>query len=151
MNALSHKIIFFLFKLKLLQPSESTINFWLQSEDTDKLEYAVTQGNYKTRKLAAEALEQLAKPCSIPALLKCINDKVQNVSIACLNALERISTNDELIKTIVKKRFKWVNEIREKREKFEANKGKKYNIYRWERTSKKSFDMVKERLKRPIR
>ncbi len=151
MNALSHKIIFFLFKLKLLQPSESTINFWLQSEDTDKLEYAVTQGNYKTRKLAAEALEQLAKPCSIPALLKCINDKVQNVSIACLNALERISTNDELIKTIVKKRFKWVNEIREKREKFEANKGKKYNIYRWERASKKSFDMVKERLKRPIR
>ncbi len=146
-----HNIIFFLFKLKLIQPSESTINFWMQHEDTAKLEYALTHGNYKTRKLAAEALEHIAKPCSIPALLKCINDKVHNVSVACLNALERISPNDELIKTVVNRRFKWVNDIREKREKFEANKNVKYTIYRWRRTSKESFDRVKEQLKKPIR
>ena len=108
-------------------------------------------GNYKTRKLAAEALEHIAKPCSIPALLKCINDEVQNVSIACLNALERIYPNDKLIKTIVKKRFNWANDVREKHAKYEANKDKKYKIYRWERASKKSFDRVKAQLKRPMR
>lgn len=144
-------ITYLLFKLNLVQPSAKTIHFWMCNEDTVKLEYALANGNYKTRKLAAEALEQIAKPCSIPALLKCINDKVQNVSVACLNALERISPNDELIKTIVKKRFNWVASIREKRAKFEANKNKKYKIYRWERASKKSFDRVKEQLKRPIR
>ncbi|MGB5419225.1 HEAT repeat domain-containing protein [Algibacter sp.] len=137
--------------MKLIQPSLSTINFWMTIEDTDKLEYALAHGNYKTRKLAAEALEKIAKPCSIPALLKCINDKVQNVSIACLNALGKISPNDELIKTVVNKRFNWVKNVREKRAKFEANKHVKHTIYRWERASKKSFDRVKEQLKRPMR
>lgn len=146
-----HNFTYFLFKLKLIQPSQKAISFWMDCEDTDKLEYALTNGNYKTRKLAAEALEQIAKPCSIPALLNCINDKVQNVSLACLNALERISPNDELIKTIVRKRFNWVNEIREKRAKYEANKHVKHTIYRWRRTSKESFDRVKEQLKKPIR
>ncbi|WP_396601803.1 HEAT repeat domain-containing protein [Algibacter sp. R77976] len=142
---------YFLFKLKLIQPSISTINVWMANEDTVKLEYALKHGNYKTRKLAAEALERIAKPCSIPALLQCINDKVQNVSVACLNALERIAPNDELVKSIVRKRFNWVNDVREKRAKYEANKDKKHKIYRWERASKKSFDRVKEQLKRPMR
>ncbi len=146
-----HNFTYLLFKLKLIQPSESAINFWMINEDTAKLEYVLAHGNYKTRKLAAEALEHIAKPCSIPALLRCINDKVQNVSIACLNALERITPNDELIKTVVKKRFNWVKDIDERRAKQEANKGKKYTIYRWERASKKSFERVKEQLKRPIR
>lgn len=146
-----YNFTYFLFKLKLMQPSQKAISFWIESEDTDKLEYALEHGNYKTRKLAAEALEQIAKPCSVPALLKCINDKVQNVSVACLNALERISPNDELIKTIVKKRFNWVNDIREKKAKYEANKNVKHTIYRWRRTSKESFDRVKEQLKKPMR
>ena len=146
-----HNLIYLLFKLKLLQPSAKTIHFWMNNEDIVKLEYALAYGNYKTRKLAAEALEHIAKPCSIPALLKCISDKVQNVSVACLNALEKIAPNDELIKTVVKKRFNWAKEVREKKAKFEANKGKKYNIYRWERASKKSFDRVKEQLKKPMR
>ena len=146
-----HNFAFFLFKLKLIQPSQGNITFWMTNEDTAKLEYALTHGNYKTRKLAAEALEHIAKPCSIPALLKCINDKVQNVSIACLNALDRICPNDELIKTVVNKRFNWANTVRENRAKFEANKNVKHTIYRWERASKKSFDRVKEQLKRPMR
>lgn len=146
-----HSFTYSLFKLKLIQPSERAINFWMTNEDTVKLEYVLAHGNYKTRKLAAEALEHIAKPCSIPALLKCINDKVHNVSIACLNALERISPNDELIKTVVKKRFNWVKDIGERRAKQEANKGKKYTIYRWERASKKSFERVKEQLKRRMR
>ena len=146
-----HNFIYFLFKLKLIQPSERTINYWMNYEETDKLESVLTHGNYKTRKLAAEALEQIAKPCSIPALLSCINDKVQNVSIACLNALERICPSDELIKTVVKKRFNWANEVREKRAKYEADKDKKRNIYRWKRASKESFDRVKEQLKKPMR
>ena len=148
---MTHSITYFLFKLNLVQPSKHTIHFWMTYEDTDKLEYALAHGNYKTRKLAAEALEQIAKPCSIPALLKCINDKVQNVSVACLNALERICPNDELIKTVVKKRFKWADDVREKRAKFEANKNVKQTIHRWRRTSKESFDRVKEQLKRPMR
>ncbi|WP_370476889.1 HEAT repeat domain-containing protein [Tamlana flava] len=146
-----HQITYLLFKLNLIQPSESTINFWTHYGHVEKLEYAVTNGNYKTRKLAAEGLEVVGKASSIPVLLKCIDDKVQNVSIAALNTLESIGAENELIKTVLKKRFNWANEVRKKQAKFEASKGRKYNIYRWERASKKSFDRVKEQLKKPIR
>jgi uncharacterized protein (DUF2344 family) len=137
-----HQITFFLFKLRLIQPSEKTIIFWEQTEQVDKLEYALKHGNYKTRKLAAEALEHVGKPSSIPALLNCIYDKVHNVSLACLNALERVSPSEEIIKNVIKKRFIWDKE---------TNRNKKHKIYRWERASKKSFDRVKEQLKRPMR
>ncbi|MCL5128893.1 MULTISPECIES: HEAT repeat domain-containing protein [unclassified Algibacter] len=146
-----HQITYLLFKLKLIQPKERTIDFWMENEHVEKLEYALKHGNYKTRRLAAEALEQLNNPSTIPALLQCINDKVQNVSVACLNALERMGENDELIKAIVKKRFNWAKKVRDSDAKFKANKNKKHNIYRWERASKKSFDRVKAQLKRPMR
>ncbi len=52
---------------------------------------------------------------------------------------------------MIKKRFHWARDIRAKKVKYDANKGKKYKIYHWERASKKSFDRVKEQLKRSIR
>ncbi|MCB0400400.1 MAG: HEAT repeat domain-containing protein [Winogradskyella sp.] len=137
--------------MKLTQPSEKVINYWIDTNSTNKLEYALTHGNYKTRQLAAEALEFVGQSSSIPVLLIAIDDKIKNVSIAALNTLEYLQDSDELIKSIVRKRFSWVKEIREKEERQKDTKAKKHNIYRWERTSKKSFEMVKERLKRPIR
>lgn len=140
-----------LFKMKLVQPSANTIMVWTYNNAIDKLEYALKHGNYKTRQLAAEALEKVGRCSSVPALLHAINDKIQNVSIAALNALETLGCNDELVISITRKRFNWVKELRDKEEKQKNRKPNKYNIYRWERTSKKSFEMVKERLKRPIR
>lgn len=146
-----HQITYLFFKLNLVQPSEKTIFYWMDTRDVEKLEYALKHGNYNTRKLAAEALEHAGKSSSVPVLLHAINDKVQNVSIAALNALEALCCNDELVISITRKRFNWVKEIRDKKEKREANKGKKHKIYRWEHASKKSFDRVKEQLKRPMR
>lgn len=146
-----HHITYLLFKFNLIQPSERTILFWMYDLQIEKLEYALENGNYKTRKLAAEALEYVGKPSSIPALLKAINDKVQNVSIAALNALEKIGAKDTLINTVIKKRFNWAKDVRTKNAKYEANKDKKHKIYRWERASKKSFDRVKAQLKKPMR
>lgn len=146
-----YNITYILFKLNLVQPSERSIDFWAQDLQVEKLEYALKHGNYKTRKLAAEALEYTGKCSSVPVLLNAMNDKVQNVSIAALNTLEALGCNDELVISITRKRFNWVKELRDIKEKQEANKGKKHNIYRWERASKKSFERVKEQLKRPMR
>ncbi|GAA3610165.1 HEAT repeat domain-containing protein [Flavivirga amylovorans] len=144
-------IKYILIKLKLIQPSERDIQIWVSTKRVKRIEYALEHGNYKTRKLAAEALGETGYTSSIPILFKAINDNVHNVSIAALNALETIGCDDELETTIIKKRFNWVKSKREKDAKLEANKGKKYTIYRWERASKKSFDRVKEQLKRPMR
>lgn len=146
-----YQFSYWLFKLKLSQPSEDTINYWIGTNSVHKLEYALTNGNYKTRQLAAEALEFVGQSSSIPVLLVAIDDKIHNVSIAALNTLERLESNEELIKSIIKKRFHWVKNLRDKEEKQKNKKVKKHNIYHWERASKKSFEIVKERLKRPIR
>lgn len=146
-----HQITYLFFKLKFIQPPKRIIDYWTDTNNAKKLEYALKHGNYKTRKLAAEALQHVGQCSSVPALMHAINDNVQNVSIAALNTLESLGCNDELIVSITRKRFSWVKELRDKEIKREANKGKKYTIYRWERASKKSFDRVKEQLKRPMR
>lgn len=146
-----HNVTYLFFKLKLLQPSETAMSYWMDTKDVKKLEYALKHGNYATRKLAAEALEHAGQCSSVPVLLQAMNDKVQNVSIAALNTLEALGCGDDLVISITKKRFNWVKEVRDKEAKFEANKDKKYNIYRWERASKKSFDRVKAQLKKPMR
>ena len=119
-----YHITYLLFKLNLIQPSERTILFWMYNLQIKKLEYALKHGNYKTRKLAAEALEQVGKSSSIPVLLEAINDNVQNVFIAALNALEKIGSDDRTIQTIIKKRFNWAKEIRTKNTKYKASKNK---------------------------
>ena len=146
-----YQFSYWLLKMKLSEPSEKVINYWIDTNSVIKLEYALTHGNYKTRQLAAEALEFVGQPSSIPVLLIAIDDKIKNVSIAALNTLEHLQDSDELIKSIVRKRFDWLKRLREKEEKQKNKRAKKHNIYRWERASKKSFEMVKERLKRPIR
>ncbi len=146
-----HQITYILFKLNIVQPSARTIRFWMYTDDVEKLEYVLKHGNYNSRKLAANAIGSLGYHSSIPVLFEAINDKVQNVSIAALNALEIIGCEDELGAVIIKKRFNWLKEKRDKNAKLEANKNKRHKIYRWERSSKKSFDRVKEQLKRPMR
>jgi len=148
---MAHFFTYTLFKLKLVQPSKNTILEWMNNRSINKLEYALKHGNYQTRQFAAEALEKVGRCSSVPLLLHAMNDKIQNVSIAALNALEALDCEEDLIISITRKRFNWVKEIREKDEKQKNSKAKKHNIYRWERASKKSFEMVKERLKRPIR
>jgi Na+/phosphate symporter len=137
--------------MKLTQPSEDTITDWKDVYAINKLEYTLVHGNYKTRQLAAEALEQVGRPSSIPILLNAMNDKIQKVSIAALNALEALGCNDDLVISITRKRFNWVKELRDKEEKRKVKKDKKHNIYRWKRASKESFDRVKEQLKKPMR
>lgn len=148
---MQYPFTYMLFKMKLMQPSEDIIMNWMNSDAVDKLEYTLKHGNYKTRQLAAEALERVGRPSSVPILLIAMNDKIQNVSIAALNALEVLGCNNDLVTSITRKRFNWVKELRDKEEKRKNRKPRKYTIHRWKRASKKSFELVKERLKKPIR
>jgi len=111
----------------------------------------LVNGNYKSRKIAALALGELGYHSSIPYLFHAINDRVQEVSISALNALEDIGCEDELASLVIRKRFRWLEKLRKAEEKNKASKTQKSKIYKWNRTSKRSFDIVKEQLKRPMR
>ena len=142
---------YFFIKLKLLKPSVKDIAAWKHNYEVLKIEYVLLHGNYKIREIAADALGELNQESSIPVLMQFINDDIQKVSIAALNALDKIDYEDQLSKSLINKRFNWAKIQREKEEKAKTSKDKKYNIYRWERASKKSFERVKEQLKRPMR
>ncbi|MEM1001330.1 MAG: HEAT repeat domain-containing protein [Bacteroidota bacterium] len=146
-----NQIIFLLFKLKLLQPSKNRIDIWTYSGETEKLETALIHGNYRTRELAARGLSIAGKSSSKPVLLAAISDPVHKVSIAAMNTLETLDQKKELIKPISNKRLDWFKYYSNKNKDSKEKKKGKHNIYRWERTSKKNFELVKERLKRPIR
>ncbi|MCA0151695.1 HEAT repeat domain-containing protein [Winogradskyella vincentii] len=143
-------ISFLLIKLKWLKPNQNTINRWKYNNESEKLRFILQHGNYKTRPLAATALAEINDRSSIPLLLLAIHDNIHHVSIAALNALEILDVDMETSKIINRKRFHWVKLFNDKKNKSPKPK-KKSNIYRWERASKKSFDLVKERLNRPIR
>ena len=104
---LSH-VKYLLFKLNVLLPSQDTINLWTNNKDSIKLKYVLQNGNYKTRVLAANALSFIRDYSAIPLLLNSIDDKIHNVSIAALNALEDLDTNKKTITLIYKKRFEWL-------------------------------------------
>ncbi|WP_299111583.1 HEAT repeat domain-containing protein [uncultured Winogradskyella sp.] len=119
-----HQFTYMFFKLKLIQPSEDTIMHWCSTYAVTKLEYALKHGNYKTRLLTAKALEQVGQASSIPILLVAMHNKIQNVSITALNALESLGCSNELMISITRKRFNWVKKIRTKEEK-QKNKSPK--------------------------
>ncbi|WP_411893652.1 HEAT repeat domain-containing protein [Winogradskyella sp. A2] len=139
-----------LIKFKWLKPNLNTINRWKYNHDVEKLRFVLQNGSYKTRPLAANALAEINDRSSIPFLLVAIHDNIHHVSIAALNALELLDDENETTRIVTRKRFHWAKLLNEKMNKPSKEKTKT-NIYRWERTSKKNFEMVKERLKRPIR
>ncbi len=136
-------------KSKVLPINETHILLWSKRNDLKKLHWALKHGNYQIRAKVAKTLEQIGSKMSLPILVKSVNDKVFNVSISVLNALETIDTEFKYTSLIYLRRFKWATLKQKTQNKVKTNK--KHNIYRWERSSKKSFEIVKERLKRPIR
>lgn len=143
-------ITFLLIRLNWLTPSQSLIARFQRNNDSEILQYLLRNGSYKTRPIAATALADMEDHTSIPLLLEAIHDNIHHVSIVALNALEYLDGAKETKRIVNRKRFHWVKLFNDKSNAPKKPKAKS-NIYRWERASKKSFEMVKERLKRPIR
>ena len=140
---------FILLKSKIFPVRKKHVQVWSKKGDLDKIHWALKHGNYSVRGIAARSVERIGCHTSIPHLIEAINEKVYVVAIHILNALESIDIELNHTSLIYKKRFKWAK-IKYKMNQKRHTK-RKYNIYRWERTSKKNFELVKERLKRPIR
>ena len=143
-------ITFLLIRLNWLTPSQSLIERFQHNNDSEILQCLLRNGSYKTRPIAAKALADIEDHTSIPLLLEAIHDNIHHVSIDALNALECLDVAKETKRIVNRKRFHWAKLFNNKSKESKKPKAKS-NIYRWERASKKSFEMVKDRLKRPIR
>jgi len=126
---------------------------WLERKivrkDIDALEFALENGLYDTREMAARHLGKLESEASKEKLIQAMDDPVPAVSEAVMQALEKIGGDPSLTKSIVQKRAYWKNLALERKTRDRSSE-KKYMPERKDRPSRKSFENLKQMLRKPM-
>ncbi len=135
--------------LILLTPKR--VDRWTKKRNIDKLEYAVKHGLFNIRKKAVEGLGKIGTEDCIPILKTALDDKIEIVSMTAINMLEKNALTKGLETIIENKRDYWSKRNLEEAQKLKNKRVKLINQRHWKRTSKETFENLKERLKRPIR
>ena len=121
----------------------------IERKDLRMIHYGLQMGRYDTRELAAKYLGKIKSVDSTDNLLNAIDDPVPAVSEAAMCALEGIDINSDVIRRIQDKRAYW-----KKRELNRGNSGrsdeKKYIPERKDRPSRKSYENLKQMLRKPM-
>lgn len=147
MNALK-KILIQKGFIQILTPQ---IENWKSNQQVDNLELALKVGDFKIRKQAIEALIDLNSQGSIPLILNAIDDKIPLVSMAAIEVINRLGVDQEIENRIKAKLEYWnqKSEVElEKRKNFTIRK--KPEIRHNERTSKITYENMKEMIKKPM-
>lgn len=118
-------------------------------EELRMIHYGLQMGRYDTRELAAKHLGRIKSVESTENLINAIDDPVPAVSEAAMCALEIIGISPDIERRIQEKRAYW--------KKRELNKGtsnhsseKKYIPERKDRPSRKSYENLKQMLRKPM-
>ncbi|MCR9174040.1 MAG: hypothetical protein NXI10_16175 [bacterium] len=126
---------------------------WLDRKRRKKnipaIEYALKRGTYDIRALAAKYLGELRSSVSKHALVSSIDDSVYLVSEAAMCALENIGVDADIQETIQKKRLFWVERKKEPEIKGRSQE-KGYMPEKKDRPSRKSFENLKQMLRKPM-
>ena len=126
---------------------------WLHRQfvrkDIGAIEYALQNGLYDIRKQAANYLGELESEASRLLLVQTINDPVPAVSKAAMKALEEIGVGTIIKEHIASKRSYWKDY---KKEIVTENRSSdsKYIPDRKDRPSRKSFENLKQMLRKPM-
>ncbi len=137
-----------LFHMGLLTLNQKWLDKQISKNNVDALHFALVHGLYDIRLKAAEHLGTLREQASAPFLKAAIDDEVQLVSEAAMHALELIGCSAEIQSEIETKRRYWLT--RSEQAKNKKPREKTYTPNRKERPSKKSFENLKNMLKKPM-
>jgi len=135
----------------LMRMNAKRMQEWSKEKNIESLEYALKQGLFKTRIAALEGLENIGTVECLALIEKEIDDLVSAVSLKAIKLLEIHKPSSRLIKKMEEKKAYWENEHKIHYEHLMDPEKKSDSVPRWERSSKASFEAVKERLKRPLR
>lgn len=126
---------------------------WLQKKidrsDITMIQYGLQLGRYDTRELAADYLGKIKSVESYEKLTNAIDDLVPAVSEAAMCALEKMDTTPEVEKRIQDKRTYW-KRLEMNRGTSDRSKEKKFMRERKDRPSRKSFENLKQMLRKPM-
>ena len=138
-----------LYSAKILRLSLHKVRKWKESRNVSRLEYALKHGQYDVREEAVKALAELG---SVSGLREAIDDPVKRVSFAAMQALEQWEPAPDVQQAIESKKAYWAKKDRWQQQKLERLKQKKKtgDILKWDRTSTKTLDNLKQMLKKPM-
>jgi hypothetical protein len=117
-------------------------------KDLESIHWALQFGMYDVRQTAANFLGELKSKKSIRLLSNAVDDKIKNVSFAAMDSLWVILPNKKVENKIKLKKEFWIS-IKEKEIENRKNRKKPTNLVRNERTSKKTFENIKNLLRKP--
>ncbi|XOV66941.1 MAG: HEAT repeat domain-containing protein [Fluviicola sp.] len=129
--------------------NEKWLNKQFARGKVDAIEYALRKGHYDVRQLAVEYLGDLDSKKSIPLLISTIDDPVSSVSEAAMNSLEKIGTDLATKSRIQEKRAYW-KKHKSKVEIKDRSPENKFTPERKDRPSRKSFENLKQMLRKPM-
>ncbi len=132
----------------LLKLSINRVEKWAVNGRVDEIEYSLEHGMFNVREKAAQELGKLKSKASVPLLVHAIDDKIKNVSLAAMKAIEEIQPTTDFQEKIKSKRKYWTE--RETQEKQLKRKPSSQTNRKWERRSKQTLDNLKQMLKKPM-
>ena len=87
-------ITFFLIQIGLLSISKKQILKWIESKDYDKLNFVIKKGNYKSRIILVDSINDFIDKDFIPILMIGLKDKIEIISKTSIDKLRRFNLND---------------------------------------------------------
>ena len=140
-----------LYKTGLLKLTERRIEKWIAGNKTGNLIFALENGNYHIRKLAAEGLGTINNTAVIPYLIEAIDDKVIIVSYSAMNSLEKMPIDKKIQEKINLKKNYWTDKEKAEKEALSRHKINYNNIPKWDKKGRmKTLEMVRQMLKKPM-
>ena len=136
----------YLHKIGLLKLTKKKVERWDSLDTIDRLIFALENGMYDIRILAARKLGEQMDKRAIPALKNSLKDKVKKVSIESAIALKKISNSPELEEEVKMQLRYW--EKKEAAEKEEKRK-QKIELPKWRKRDWTAI--VKKQLQKPMR
>ncbi len=138
----------FLYKNGLIRLTEKRIEQWNRMQETAKLVFALENGLYDVRLLAAKHLGNLRDINAVPALRKSLNDKVKIVSLESAQSLRKLTNDPDIETEIREKQEYWAEEDEKERNRI-INNEIHVDMPKWKKRD--WVAIVKQMLKKPMR
>lgn len=145
-------ITFFLIKIGLLSISKKQILKWIESKDYDKLNFVIKKGNYKSRIILVDSINDFIDKDFIPILMIGLKDKIEIISKTSIDKLRKFNLNDVQKKELSTRENDWnvkviISKTSNKRHSSIDNivnqKGKMRNLERLKQQLKKGINTGK--------
>lgn len=136
-------------KLRIIRLTPKWIEQKIESNDIDAIAFGITYGMYNVRVPSVNYLSKIDSEDSRRVLISAIDDPMKLVSETAIESLERMNCSDFTKNKIHRRKLYW-NQIETEKLNRQKSKEKMYMPERKDRPSRKSFENLKQMLRKPM-